>query len=154
MLRTLCVFMIDRASRNRLAELIRSLSSGQISNDEFEDSIPESNDDAIRQVFSHGAWCLYSDMKEYKLKGKDALSRDDRTIVARWVLFLKTDIEYIWPSATFKEDFLKCISLGIFGQSTLDKWKVHGNVELWPFSNIEQFNKAKKENGYLGVQYT
>ena len=126
----LCVFMIDRTSRNRLAELIRSLSSGQISNDEFEDLIPESDDDAIRQVFSHGAWCLYSDMKEYKLRGKDALSNETKSIVARWVLFLKTDIEYNWPSTTFKEDFLKCISLGFFGQSTLDKWQEYGEVSL------------------------
>ena len=146
--------MIDRVARNKLAELIRSLSSGQISNDEFEDAIPDTADDAIRQVFSHGVWCLYSDMKEYKLKGKDALSDEVRSIVARWVLFLKSDIEYNWPSTTFKEDFLKCISLGVFGQSTLDKWHAYGDVNLWPFPNVECFNKAKKENGYLGVQYT
>ena len=96
--------MIDREARNTLAELIRSLSSGLITNDEFENAIPNSMDDAIMEVFSNGAWCLYSDMKEYKLKGKDALTEDDRSMVARWVLFLKTDFEYFEePVKTFEE---------------------------------------------------
>lgn len=34
--------MIDREARNKLAELMRSLSSGLITNDEFEDELPKS----------------------------------------------------------------------------------------------------------------
>jgi len=115
--------MIDRSARNRLAELIRSLVSGSITNDEFEDRVPESNDRVVTEVFYHGAWCLYSDMKEYKLKGKDVLSKEDKSIVARWILFLKSENEYEWPSASFKEAFLKSITLGVFGHNTLDKWQ-------------------------------
>ena len=144
--------MIDRENRNRTAELIRSLSSGLISNDEFEDKIPDSDDPAISEIFSHGAWCLYSDMKEYKLKGKDALCKADRSIIARWVLFLKSDIDYRWPSASFKESVYKAVTLGVFGQSTLDKWDEFGDAQYWPFSSKEQFESADK--GYLGSTNT
>lgn len=143
--------MIDREARNKLADLMRSLSSGLITNDEFENELPNSGDDAIMEVFSSGAWFLYSDLKEYKLKGKDALSPDERSIVARWVLFLKTDFEYSWPSATFKERLLKVISCGVFGQSTLDKWNKTGDVYFWPFLSNNQLNEAKQKYGYLGI---
>jgi hypothetical protein len=47
--------MIDRTARNKLAELIRSLSNGLISNDEFESSVPESDDLAVRSIDYYGA---------------------------------------------------------------------------------------------------
>ena len=84
----MCESMIDRNARNKLAELIRSLVAGNITNDEFEASLPTSTDDAVWEVFHNGAWCLYSDMKAYKLRGEYALSPEDKTVVARWVLFL------------------------------------------------------------------
>ena len=46
--------MIDRDARNKLAENLRSLASGLITNDEFEDSIPQSDDKAIIEIFSNG----------------------------------------------------------------------------------------------------
>lgn len=49
--------MIDRTARNKLAELLRSLAAGLITNDEFEKSIPESNDKAINEVFFNGGYC-------------------------------------------------------------------------------------------------
>lgn len=150
--RALCVLMIDRDARNRLAGLIRSLVSGKITNDEFEECLPESKDNAIAKVFYYGPWRLYSDMKAYKLKGKDAITREDRSIVARWILFLKSDDEYEWPSASFKEIFLKLVTLGKFGQSTIDKWHAHGDVLHWPFKNNCQFNNAKLGKGYLGTK--
>ena len=93
-------------------------------------------------------------MKEYKLKGKDALDLEGRSIVARWVLFLKSEQEYEWPSASFKQAFIKTITLGAFGQSTLDKWNEYGDISNWPFKNKDQFYKAKLGNGYLGVKNT
>ncbi|WNZ58220.1 hypothetical protein QT397_13060 [Microbulbifer sp. MKSA007] len=146
--------MIDRESRNKLAELIRSLVAGIITNDEFEDALPQSKDDAVWEVFHHGVWCLYSDMKEYKLRGKEALSNEERSVVARWILFLKSDIEYKWPSASFRDRFLNSISFGAFGQSTLEKWQEHGELAYWPFTDIAQYNKTKLSKGYLGAKNT
>lgn len=146
--------MIDREARNKLAELMRSLVAGAITNDEFEDALPNSPDDAVWEVFHKGAWCLYSDLKAHKLKGEHALPDADKSVVARWILFLKSDYEYGWPSSSFREAFLKSVSLGLFGQSTLDKWKAYGDVSYWPFVDRNQFNEAKKGKGYLGASNT
>ena len=54
--------MIDREARTKLAELIRHLVAGIITNDEFDDRRPNSTDLAIRDVFYWGAWHLYSDV--------------------------------------------------------------------------------------------
>ncbi len=48
--------MIDREARTKLAELIRHLVAGMITNDEFDDRRPNSTELAIREVFigAHG----------------------------------------------------------------------------------------------------
>ena len=141
--------MIDRIARSKLSELIRSLVSGNITNDEFEEKIPDSEDAAIREIFSHGAWRLYSDIKEYKLKGIEALTSTDRSLSARWILFLRTDLEYKWPYPNNNQRFLTIVTLGIFGQSTLEKWQEYGDVDFWPFKDKNEFTIAKRNNGYL-----
>jgi len=142
--------MIDRNSRNRLAELLRSLASGQITNDEFEDSIPRSDDKAIMEVFDNGGWALYSDMKEYKLKGKDALEKVVKKEVSRWVLFLKSNYEYSWPDVALSQRILHSFTLGLFGTSYTKVWSAVGDIDAWPFLKNEDFTKAKEEHGYLG----
>ena len=80
--------MIDREARTELAELIRHLVAGLITNEEFGDRVPSSTEDpAVFEVFFGGAWHLYSDLREYYLKGKHRLPRDLRREVARWILF-------------------------------------------------------------------
>jgi len=52
----------------------------------------------------HGkAWQLYDDMFRHRADGPHALAKDDRRSVARWVLFLRTDIEYSWPNYDFRQ---------------------------------------------------
>src|SRR5262249_23646603 len=93
---------LDRESRRSLAELLRHLVAGQITNDEFENRRPRgSRDLAVRQVFEEGAWFLYSDTHEHRLKGRHRLAGRDRQNVARWILFLKTDLPYEWPIVPF-----------------------------------------------------
>ena len=132
-----------------MCELLRWLAVGKITNDEFEADLPESYDRSIVEIFSKGAWFLYDDLREYKLSGRDSLESYEKSIVARWILFLKTDFEYEWPNAEFREAFIKTISLGLFGQSTLDKWRKYGDVSYWPFKNGDQFEYAKKTKVYL-----
>ena len=146
--------MIDRSARNKLAELLRGLASGLISNDEFEDSIPESEDKAINEVFFNGGWMLYSDMKEYKLKGKDALERVVKEEVARWVLFLKSNYEYSWPNVPILQRLLHTLTFGLFGTSYAKVWAASGDIDVWPFLKAEHFARAKEEHGYLGKQNT
>ena len=142
--------MIDRKARNRLSELLRSLASGQISNDEFEDSIPDSKDNAINEVFFNGGWLLYSDMKEYKLINKNSLEPVVKKEVAKWVLFLKSNYEYCWPRVPYTQRVLYTLTFGLFGSSYEKVWAASGNVDVWPFLKTEDFNKAKEQHGYLG----
>src|SRR5436190_16244886 len=92
--------MVDRKARSRFAESIRALVAGQITNDEFEDlRLPtlDTSDPAIVAIFDEGVWRLYSDLHEHRLRGKYALSRKNTSDVARWILFLRTDLPYEWP---------------------------------------------------------
>ena len=89
--------MIDRAARDQLSRNLRLLVSGGISNDQFEDAIPETGDAAI-VACADMAWLLYSDMKEHRLVGRNSIAPSDLREVLRWILFLDSDLEYRWPT--------------------------------------------------------
>jgi hypothetical protein len=88
--------MIDRPARDQLSRNLRLLVSGKISNDQFEDGIPETSDAAI-VAFAGMAWLLYSDMYKRRLVGRYANEPGARREVLRWVLFLDSDYHYCWP---------------------------------------------------------
>jgi hypothetical protein len=88
--------MIDRPARDQLSRNLRLLVSGKISNDQFEDGIPETSDAAI-VAFAGMAWLLYSDMYQQRLVGRYAIEPSARREVLRWVLFLDSDYHYCWP---------------------------------------------------------
>src|SRR5262245_18275075 len=90
--------MIDRAGRNRLAARIHQRAAGVLTNYEFEEHADfRSHEDAIQAVFWSGAWLLYDDFQQYRLRRRYRLGPRIRTEAGRWVLFLKTDLAYEWP---------------------------------------------------------
>ena len=87
--------MIDREARDLMAEALRQLLARQITNDDFEEMIPSGpSDDRVLGPIESRAWAFYDDMHAHKLDREftDAMRSD----VARWVLFLQTDLEYRW----------------------------------------------------------
>ncbi len=86
----------SQADRNRMAELLRQLASGRITNDQFEDSLPARMADAEWAVF-HAAWCCFDDFHEHRLRGAHRLTPLERQLFARCVLFLRSGIPYEWP---------------------------------------------------------
>ncbi len=105
--------MVDKDRRKKLALHLRHLSSGQISNDEFEERItdditygwlPEqyyrakecSTDDRVIRPVVEFAWCLYSDLNNHKLVGKFKLTESQEKEIARLILFLHSVQEYTW----------------------------------------------------------
>lgn len=90
--------MIDRQARRRASELLRHLGAGLIANDQFEDRFPTASEDVAIDEIRSQAWFLYSDLREYRLAGKHRLAADARREVARWILFLQSDLEYEWPT--------------------------------------------------------
>ena len=81
--------MIDRASRDALAELARHFQAGRITNRELENSLPSSRDRAIRQIWWNALWGLYDDFHEHRLVGRYYTPRDSRADLARCILFRK-----------------------------------------------------------------
>jgi hypothetical protein len=130
--------MIDRESRTQLAELIRHLAAGRITNDEFEDRLSlQSADPAVWGVFSCGAWCLYSDLWQYRLTGKSRLPKEARREVARWILFLKTDLEYEWPRLGRFRNLLLLVgnlfTIGLLSVAYRKYFRRFGDWDVWPF---------------------
>jgi hypothetical protein len=132
--------MIDIEGRNTLAQSLRHLVSGLITNDQFEDAARIESDDAVIHAVRDQAWLLYSDLHEHKLSGSDAVSKSDRRIVARLILFLQSDLDYEWPPHPFSGGvgiilrlFSFVISLGIIPHYVNKRWKASGDFAVWPF---------------------
>ena len=146
--------MISRTDRNRLAENLRHLATGQITNREFEESceqsvIGSSGDPAISEIEHRLVWPQYDDFHRHTLSGEHALTDGIRKDFARAILFLKTDLEYEWQ-----------IKRGIRGfiNST---FRIHpfcrtppvlledGPVRYWPFYRKSDYLEALKNPRYL-----
>jgi hypothetical protein len=129
--------MVDRESRDRLALALRRLASGQITNDEYCDqaldqALRRSVDAAIRELATFG-WLHQDDNRQHRLRGRDALTPEVRRGIARAVLFLKTDQEYVhgdtlwsvgiprleWPILTV---LALAIVAGVVSHFTLGAW--------------------------------
>ncbi len=141
--------MIDRAARNKLAELIRSFIAGRLTNEEFEDRLCDSKDPAIHAVSFIGIWPLYDDFQEHQLTGEWSLTKEERHEVARWIMFLKTDCEYEWPRRDgwegLKQDLTWLLTLG----RNHEKLEDAGDFCVWPFISRESYWEALSRPIYL-----
>lgn len=138
--------MIDRTSRDQLAELLRHLAAGQISSDEFQDRRPRSQDLAVREVIEQG-WLLCRDLVEQKAAGRKRLPRDAHGEVSRWILFLETDREYEWPALSTWARVLgfvpSVITFGLFWSPYRFWFKRQGDFRVWPFLDEQQLQTAQ-----------
>ena len=148
--------MVDRKARDKFAELLRHLVTGQITNDEFENRAPLSSKDlAIFAIWWLAAWPLYDDFKEHTLTEEYRVSDDERREIAKYVLFLKTDQEYQWPRhSTLKEllgDLRYLVSFGrvpvYSSKELLDA--AAGDLEAWPFIRLKDLETARRRPPYL-----
>ena len=138
--------MIDRSSRDKTAELLRHLISGQITNFDFEEQLPSSMDAAVKAITS-SAWCFYDDFEKHKLKGNKALSKDLKKKLARWIMFLYTDLEYEWPpiSAPGLRPLNHSLISRLLGNPAKErKFMIFGEYEVWPFISKKAFLDATK----------
>jgi len=106
--------MIDRQSRDRLAELLRRLVGGRITTAAFanagDEFAPESPDAGVRDVFA-AADSLYSDLRDDRLRGRRRLAPDLRRKMVTAVVFLHTDIQYEWPEHDYPPSGGDCLLL-------------------------------------------
>jgi hypothetical protein len=147
---------VDRAARTATCELLRHLVAGQITNDQFADHLPlDSTDPAIHAVRQQ-AWVLYSDLREHRLVARDRDEGRGRDEVARWIIFLQSDLTYEWPTLShgrwqllFLADLL---SATVVGRLRVARFKKHGDFEVWPFLRESDYRAALANPRYLNGQ--
>lgn len=130
-----------------MAVLVRRLIACRITNDDFDEAIPSSDDPAIIAV--HGmAWALYSDMKTHYLDGKYRIHKEGRREIARWILYLYSNEEYAWLAYSFFQIYnwpLNLLTLGWWEkwkEAKLNRLKKAGDFDVWPFKSRASFESA------------
>ena len=146
--------MIDRVARDRLAEDLRHLIAGQITNDQYEDRADPTSDAAVHEV-RLTAWKLYDDLHEHKLTGRYAPSPENKHLAAICIVFLKTDLEYEWPGEAGLAGCLimplSLLTFGLAGKAweTARDENSGGDRDVWPFFRRSDYDEAMKNPSYL-----
>tara|TARA_R110002072_G_scaffold65908_1_gene162880 strand:+ start:3187 stop:3696 length:510 start_codon:yes stop_codon:yes gene_type:complete len=151
-----------RPPRIVLAEAVRQFASGTISNDDLENrtttlSASDSAIDAIDDL----TWFYYDDFYEHKLRGRHRLSKVQRQMFARCVLFLRSDLEYeyprnarsCWVNPRSECSWIRSLFRSLF-RLTLDAATPSERPELiddriWPFKSRSDYNEALRHPVYL-----
>lgn len=141
--------LIDRSARESLAESLRQLASGAITNVQFENSHRgATSDPAIREIANLLAWPCYDDTTEHRLESAHALTDGQRQDFARAVLFLKSELPYRWPArsgpAYTVRLLLRALSFG-----THRPEEPSGNRRYWPFWSANEYQQALHRPVYL-----
>ncbi len=146
--------MIDRRARNSVAEAIRHYLAGVSTNFALDDAIFDlkSSDPAIGAIRKQ-LWLIYDDLREHRNQGTWKIATEQRAIVMRFILFLKTDNEYQWAYVLgwyrATRWLIWLLTLG-FGVSALDRRLEYRDSEnVWPFRSLEDIQSAMNDPKYL-----
>ncbi len=146
--------MIDRKARNSIAEATRHYLSGLSTNFVFDDTIFDikSGDPSIRAIQDQ-LWLIYDDLREHKHEGQWLLSKDQREIVLRIIMFLKSDVEYQWPIVPgWYVGLRPVIWLVTFsiGAKYLDQmYNFQDKLDVWPFKDQIEIKETQNDPKYL-----
>lgn len=151
---------IDIPARRATAAIYRHFAAGITTNYTMEDSLPESREPGLHEIFYHGVWPVYDDMHEHKLTGDYRLTPEGRRYMARIVLFLHSDLPYRWPRTTgpvlFVYLLLSIVSVGTF-PLFVRLWKrfdppakePQGDYGVWPFFTRTEYKAALHNPPFL-----
>ena len=141
--------MIHRESRDKLAETLRHYVSGQISNDDLDDIVVDWRDRGAIYV-SQMAWNLYSDLEQHKAIGLHAIPKAGKQEIARWIAFLYSDKEYLWPEYSFIQitnPLMNILTFGWWGRMKKRRWEEFleaGDFDVWPFCRRDELEEVTK----------
>lgn len=133
--------MVDMKSRESAANLITEFAAGRITNDEFDEQYPESEDRGV-QTIGRVLWLSWDDRFTHRLEGEYQLTDQQKALFDRCRAFLQTELEYIGPSPG-----------GSVLGAAKGAWKrlvgneqrvvVRGSLESpwWPFATEDQYRQ-------------
>ena len=130
--------MIDRTSRDELAEALRQYVSGRITSDTFDD-LNINNEDYGVQAIKDASWFLYDDLYEHKAVGRNRIEKDNRHEVSKWIVFLQSDEEYLWERPSILQKLVSILTLGLYKSNASSD----GDKEAWPFFKNENLKNAQ-----------
>ena len=146
--------MIDKIARSRARRLLKRVALGKITNfeceNEFYDLFPRSSDPVIFALF-RTVWGMSGD-SECSLAPLFLRGSELRKRLCRWIVFLKTDLEYEWPKERLSPGLRDICPptwfdrlLGMISPTT---WATRefcslGNHKVWPFLREADFNAAR-----------
>jgi hypothetical protein len=136
--------MIDRRARNKLAERLRHLAVGQMTNFAFERAAVRTKDMAVREIEWRLPWPRYDDLHEHRLTGEYTLTDGVRRDFARAILFLKTDLEYEWKPWSGLRGFLNSAFRLRSLRRTPPSRTEGGDLRYWPFYRRSDYTTARK----------
>ena len=141
--------MIHRESRDRLAQALRQYVSGRLTNDDLESVEIDWRDRGAIAV-SQMAWGLYDDMSQHRATGKHYIERKHRSEIARWIAFLYSDDEYLWPEYSFIQIVnwpMNLITLGWWEKMKRRRWEQYleaGDFSVWPFCSKQELARVRR----------
>jgi hypothetical protein len=111
------------------------------------------------------AWSLYSDTKEHKLIGGHKLTEEQLRDIARYILFLHSDLEYEWDyiditdpiiKFSFKDLLLAVLTLGQNVRKEIRRREQQimqmegkGDVEVFPFYRRKDYELQLRKQPFL-----
>lgn len=129
--------MIDRTSRDKLAETLRQYVSGRVTNDTLDDLKINNKDHGVEAI-KEASWFLYDDLYEHKAVGKNRIEKENRNEVSKWIIFLQSDEEYLWPRPSIFDKTLLILTFGLYNHQN----KYDGDKEAWPFYKTDTLKNA------------
>ena len=148
--------MIHRESRDRLAVALRHYVSGHLSNDELDEVEVECRDRGAVAVKGM-AWGPYDDTRHHHV-GDYPIPRGSqaRRTVARWIAFLYSDAEYIWPECDLMRIVnwpMNLLTFGWWERMKRRRWEEFleaGDFSVWPFCRREELEDLLRNPKLLG----
>jgi hypothetical protein len=152
--------MVDREARNQTAVLLRHLAIGRITAKQF--------DAALESMTFSGQDHIFEAIFEETFSIKSTTRHE----VARWILFLQSENEYIWPGidelpnpfSIILGALVAVVLIDVFHNPVLGWWLTvagyiiiigaasrlrpkrykPGDLKVWPFHKHDDFEEAKR----------
>lgn len=105
------------------------------------------SDDRVISAIDDSLWPFYDDFRTHKLLGPWKIPDNIKSEITRWILFLYSNEEYLWPK--FAYPGVRPLRHGLIsklfkGPQREQKFMQAGAYKVWPFVNKDSFEYAKQ----------